>query len=63
MGKRQKDVSVRRAGLLKKGLVFNPVDTDLDFTVPHFARYIRRVHPFDPAERPSRGRRPAARDG
>jgi hypothetical protein len=58
MGKAQKDVSVRRAGLLEKGLIFNPVDTELDFTVPHFARFIRRVHPFDPDEQPTRGRPP-----
>lgn len=58
LGMQQRQVSVRRDGLIKKGLIYNPVDTDLDFTVPQFAAYMRRVHPFDPTERPSRGRRP-----
>jgi hypothetical protein len=51
-------VSVRRDGLLKKALIFNPVDSDLAFTVPQFDVFMRRVHPYDPNERPSRGRRP-----
>jgi hypothetical protein len=42
--------------LIEKGLIFSPVNTQLDFTVPQFAAYLRRTHPFDPAERPSRGR-------
>jgi hypothetical protein len=58
MGKEQSALSMRRAGLLKKGLIHNPADHDLDFTVPHFAAFMRRIHPFDPAERPRRGRRP-----
>ena len=53
----QKDVSVRRAGLIEKGLIYSPAGTELDFTVPQFAAYLRRIHPFDPTERPSRGRR------
>lgn len=52
----QRAVSVRRAGLIAKGLIYNPVATQLDFTVPQFAAYLRRVHPFDPAQRPNRGR-------
>jgi hypothetical protein len=56
LGLNQRDVSVRRAGLIEKGLVFNPVATALDFTVPQFAAYLRRTHHFDPAARPSRGR-------
>jgi hypothetical protein len=56
-----KQLSVRRDGLLKKGLIYSPVDTELDFTVPHFMRFMRRVHPFDVAERPRRGRRARAR--
>jgi hypothetical protein len=58
LGTTQRAVSVRRANLLQKGLIYNPVDTKLDFTVPHFAAYMRRVHPFDRAERPRRGRPP-----
>jgi AAA ATPase domain len=53
-----KGVSVRRDGLLKKGLIYAGVDAQLDFTVPQFAAFIRRVHPFDAAERPRRGRPP-----
>jgi hypothetical protein len=52
----QAQASVRRAGLLGKGLIYNPRDTDLDFTVPQFGAFMRRVHPFDPQERPRRGR-------
>jgi hypothetical protein len=43
-------------GLIEKALIFNPTGTQLDFTVPQFAAYLRRVHPFDPKERPTRGR-------
>jgi hypothetical protein len=53
----QKELSVRRAGLIEKGLIYSPVGTQLDFTVPQFGAYLRRIHPFDPTERPSRGRR------
>jgi hypothetical protein len=56
LGMFPKELSVRRAGLIEKGLIFNPAGTQLDFTVPQFAGYLRRVHPFDPKERPSRGR-------
>lgn len=56
LGMAPKELSVRRAGLIEKGLIFNPVGTQLDFTVPQFGLYLRRVHPFDPTERPTRGR-------
>ncbi|MFZ0385558.1 MAG: ATP-binding protein [Solirubrobacteraceae bacterium] len=56
LGMVPKELSVRRAGLIEKGLIFNPAGTQLDFTVPQFAAYLRRVHPFDPEERPTRGR-------
>ncbi len=58
LGMHQKDLSVRRASLIEKGLIYNPVASQLDFTVPQFAAYLRRVHPFDPAQRPTRGRPP-----
>ena len=48
---------MRRAGLIEKGLIYNPVGSELDFTVPQFGPFLRRIHPFDPDERPSRGRR------
>ena len=56
IGMSLKELSVRRAGLIEKGLIYNPVGTQLDFTVPQFSAYLRRIHPFDPAERPRRGR-------
>ncbi len=56
MGMKQKELSVRRAGLIAKGLIYSPIGTQLDFTVPLFASYLRRIHPFDPRQRPSRGR-------
>jgi hypothetical protein len=37
MGMTQKGLSVRRAGLIEKGLIHNPIGTQLDFTVPQFA--------------------------
>jgi hypothetical protein len=52
----QKGLSVRRAGLIDKGLIYNPIGAQLDFTVPQFAAYLRRIHPYDPQQRPSRGR-------
>jgi hypothetical protein len=56
MGLTIKGASVRRDGLLKKGLIYSRVDSQLDFTVPQFAAFIERIHPFDPAQRPRRGR-------
>jgi antitoxin VapB len=47
MGLTVKTASVRRDGLLKKGLIYSRVDTELDFTVPQFATFIERIHPFD----------------
>jgi hypothetical protein len=57
-GKTAKQLSVRRESLLPKGLIYSPLDTQLDFTVPHFAQFMRRIHPFDASERPRRGRPP-----
>ena len=57
MGLTVKGASVRRDGLLKKGLIYSSVDTELDFTVPMFGAFVQRIHPFDAAERPQRGRR------
>ena len=56
LGMAPRELSVRRAGLIAKGLIYNPIATRLDFTVPQFAAYLRRIHPFDPAQRPTRGR-------
>jgi hypothetical protein len=56
MGMSPRELSVRRAGLIDKGLIYNPVGSQLDFTVPQFAAYLRRIHPFDPNQRLARGR-------
>lgn len=58
MGMSPKRLSVRRGALIEKGLIYNPVASQLDFTVPQFAAYLRRIHPFDPTQRPVRGRPP-----
>ncbi len=29
--------------IIEKGLIFNPLSTQLDFTVPQFAAYLRRT--------------------
>jgi DNA-binding CsgD family transcriptional regulator len=58
MGLTVKTASVRRDGLLKKGLIYSRVDTELDFTVPQFATFIERIHPFDATQRLRRGRPP-----
>lgn len=52
----QRALSVRRAGLIENGLIYSPVGTRLDFAVPQVAAYLRRIHQFDPDQRPSRGR-------
>ena len=46
MGLTAKGASVRRDGLLKKGLIYSRVDTELDFTVPQFAAFIERIVPI-----------------
>jgi hypothetical protein len=58
MGMTAKQLSVRRDSLLKNGLIYSPLDTELDFTVPVFAQFMRRIHPFGASERPRRGRPP-----
>ena len=52
MGMLQKELSVRRDGLIEEGLIYNPVAANLDFTVPQFGAYPWRIHPFDPNQRP-----------
>lgn len=56
VGMSPRELSVRRAGLIEKGLIYSPVGTQLDFTVPQFAAYLRRIHPHDPSRRLTRGR-------
>lgn len=38
--------SVHRDSLIKKGLVYAPDHGLIDFTVPHFAAFMRRRYPF-----------------
>jgi len=38
-----------RAELIDKGLIYSPARGTVDFTVPHFADFMRRTAPFDPA--------------
>ena len=63
LGMTTQQLSVRRKDLINKGLIYNPNEGrhDLDFTVPGFAGYVRRVHPFDPNQRLRRGRPPRRR--
>lgn len=43
MGKQQKHISPLRSQLMNKGLIYAPSLGEVDFTVPHFDRYLRRV--------------------
>jgi hypothetical protein len=47
-----------RQSLLDKGLVYAPAHGLIDFTVPHFADFMRRRHPLRGLERPKRRRAP-----
>lgn len=49
--------SVHRDSLIKKGLIYSPDHGSIDFTVPHFAPFMRRRYPL-PVE--SRDVRPSA---
>lgn len=42
--------SVTRSNLIDKGLIFSPEYGLLDFTVPHFAEFMRRNFPLDATE-------------
>jgi hypothetical protein len=39
--------SLPRDALIKKGLIYSPEHGAVDFTVPHFAAFMRRRYPFD----------------
>ncbi|MGH2741765.1 MAG: ATP-binding protein [Thermoleophilaceae bacterium] len=43
--------SVHRDSLIKKGLIYSPDHGLVDFTVPHFAPFMRRRYPFDEQHR------------
>jgi len=46
LGKPATTLSPLRDALIKKGLVYSPEHGELDFTVPHFAPFMRRVMPL-----------------
>jgi hypothetical protein len=48
--------SVHRDSLIKKGLIFSPDFGLVDFTVPHFAPFMRRRYPFEPRPAPAAAR-------
>jgi hypothetical protein len=41
----QRSISVRRNSLIRKGLIYAPEHGAVDYTVPHFAAYLRRQDP------------------
>ena len=43
MGKEQKQISPLRSRLMNKGLIYAPSLGEVDFTVPHFDRYLKRM--------------------
>lgn len=43
MGKEQKQISPLRNHLMNKGLIYAPSLGEVDFTVPHFDRYLKRL--------------------
>lgn len=42
---RPQDVTMHRAALIEKGLIYSVERGLVDFTVPHFAAFMRRAHP------------------
>lgn len=46
LGKRPNAVAPHRDSLIKKGLIYSPQHGLVDFTVPHFADFMRRRYPF-----------------
>lgn len=47
IGRGVSSTSVHRDALIKKGLIFSPDHGEVDFTVPHFAPFMRRRYPLD----------------
>ncbi len=45
LGSGVSSTSVHRDALIKKGLIFSPDHGQVDFTVPHFAPFMRRRYP------------------
>jgi hypothetical protein len=49
MNRRVTSVSLTRGSLIKKGLIYAPETGLADFTVPHFADFMRRRYPYVPS--------------
>jgi hypothetical protein len=49
MNRRVTSVSLTRGSLIKKGLIYAPATGLADFTVPHFADFMRRRYPYVPS--------------
>jgi AAA ATPase domain len=47
LGRSASSVSVHRESLIRKGLIYSPKLGEVDFTVPHFAAFMRRRYPLD----------------
>jgi hypothetical protein len=47
LGSGVSSTSVHRDALIKKGLIFSPDHGQVDFTVSHFARFMRRRYPLE----------------
>jgi hypothetical protein len=54
LGRAASSMSVHRESLIRKGLIFSPGLGKVDFTVPHFAPFMRRRYPLEPVA-PRRG--------
>jgi hypothetical protein len=48
LGLKVGSLSPRRAKLINKGMVYSPTNGELDFTVPLFDQFMRRVIPTFP---------------
>lgn len=46
LGRNPRSVAPHRDSLIKKGLIYSPQYSYVDFTVPHFADFMRRTMPF-----------------
>lgn len=45
MGKAQNSLSLNRNNLINKGLIYSPAHGEVDFTVPQFDSFLKRVNP------------------
>ncbi len=45
LGKRANSIAPIRAKLISKGIIYSTVRGEIDFTVPQFAAYLKRINP------------------